>query len=584
MATLYFTNNNDSGDGSFRATWASMTRGDVIEPDPEVFAGEVVEIIISNYLATPATGTYTVRKGSAKRFILNGQDSKYFFTISRADLNITFEGVDFVHGKRAQNAPFAGTKFGSLTFRGCGFYNNFGGTCGFLRVNTSVASSVTIENCVAYGNKNSTSSGQVLDVASETTTATLKGCTFGQNYAADKPDVTFEVDGNATVVDSLLAQDVDFSTVGFVDLANCDFRLTPASSYLTGATSFVSGDVDFLGNARKSGGAIGAYEGSWLVVKENNSATVDESLAVDQLELETGSTLVFDGSELILRAKEGAAIGEATIQSSDPAYLVIPDRSAAASATITGVSICEYGAGLLSFSVAASSNNFVLSWTVTDSTHGVLVERMVEGAWTPLDFVTGTTQKTVSAPSGMSQYRVFDGETFLSQGIMSMRGLQYQALTDVKPYWEYVEVHDWKTEIFLVRVSDMNENIKTGQAVSVLARIYDAFDNDSPLLNDGTNISSVYYTCEKKTKGLYNLEYTPVEGHDNVLVDSSCVLTALQNDDAWDADNIGYNFILTPNIRQHVLFATVGSYRIRVTINLVEGNPITFYKEINVTE
>ena len=48
MATLYFTNNADSGDGSFRAAWASMTNGDVVEPDPEVFAGDVVEILISN--------------------------------------------------------------------------------------------------------------------------------------------------------------------------------------------------------------------------------------------------------------------------------------------------------------------------------------------------------------------------------------------------------------------------------------------------------------------------------------------------------------------------------------------------------
>ncbi|MBR4751805.1 MAG: hypothetical protein IK077_08600 [Thermoguttaceae bacterium] len=260
MAIKYFTNAADSGEGSFRATWATLVDGDIIEPDPDVFGGKDAEIVLSNYIVTPPTGTFTLRKGKAKRLIFNGQDSKYFFAISRAGLNLTFEGVDFVHGKRAQNAPFAGSKFESLTFRRCGFFNNFGGTCGFLRVNGSVASSVYLESCVAYGNRNSTSSGQVVDISSETTTAIIKGCTFGRNYADDKLDVTFEDDEKGTIVDSILSQDVDFSTVGFVDLENNDFSLTKNSPYATGAESFTADDLDYLGRPRKVGGAKGAFE------------------------------------------------------------------------------------------------------------------------------------------------------------------------------------------------------------------------------------------------------------------------------------------------------------------------------------
>ena len=265
MATLYFTNTADSTsttiEGSFRAVWKSSADGDIIEPDPDVFGGKDAEIVLSNYITTPTlSGTYTLRKGKAKRLIFNGQDTKYFFAISRAGLNLIFEGVDFVHGKRAQNAPFAGTKFESLTFRRCGFFNNFGGTCGFLRVNSSVASSVSMESCVAYGNKNSTSSGQVVDIASETTTAFFKGCTFGQNYSASKPDITFEVDEKGTIVDSIISQYVDFSTVGFVDLENNDFNLTKDSPYASGAESFTADDLDYLGRPRKVGGAKGAFE------------------------------------------------------------------------------------------------------------------------------------------------------------------------------------------------------------------------------------------------------------------------------------------------------------------------------------
>lgn len=267
MAIKYFTNAGDPGEGSLRATWSSLSDGDIAEPDPDVFGGKDAEILFSNYFPTPQPGTYTLRKGKAKRLILNGQDAKYFFAFSRAGLNLIFEDVDFVHGRRAQNAPFSGAKFESLTFRRCLFANNYGGACGFLRANCSVAASVSMESCVAYGNKNAASAGQVVDIASDTTTTLIKGCTFGRSFKAERPDVTFEDDEKGTIVDSLIEkvgsseyQNIDFSTVGFVDLENDDFRLTKDSPYATGAESFTADDLDFLGRPRKVGGAIGAFE------------------------------------------------------------------------------------------------------------------------------------------------------------------------------------------------------------------------------------------------------------------------------------------------------------------------------------
>ena len=264
MATKYFTTTADSGAGSFRILWGSgMSSGDVIEPDPDIFKDSDVEILMSNYFATPATGSYTLRNGAAKRIIFNGQDTKYFFALSRAGLNLTFEGVDFVHGKRAQNAPFAATKYESLTFRRCGFYNNYGGTCGFLRDNSSTESNILLESCVAYGNRNATSYGQVVDIAgSNKTTLVVKGCTIGNNYSPTKKDITVEEDSGhvLTILDSLLEQDIDFESVGFVDLENNDFQLAGSSPYTHGATAFTSGDLDYLSLARKADGAIGAFE------------------------------------------------------------------------------------------------------------------------------------------------------------------------------------------------------------------------------------------------------------------------------------------------------------------------------------
>ena len=144
------------------------------------------------------------------------------------------------------------------------------------------------------------------------------------------------------------------------------------------------------------------------------------------------------------------------------------------------------------------------------------------------------------------------------------------------------EWHDWQVITYLVSVIDMNNILKPGQAAALLARVYDAYDNDTPLVNDGSNVESVYYTCEQKTKGLYTPEYAPVEGHNNVSAGTDCVLSALETDDAWDVDQIGYNFALTPDIRTYPLFPTAGSYRIRVKINFESGNPVEFYRDIIV--
>lgn len=260
MSIKYFTNNADTGTGSFRAVLATLVSGDVLEPDPDVFKDADVEVSLSSYFATPQAGTYTIRNGAANRIIFNGNDSKYFFAIARAGLSITFEGVDFIHGRRAQNAPFSASSMEAITFRRCGFYNNYGGASGFFRTNSSKQASVLFESCVAFGNRNATTRGQVLDIGSDVVTATIKGCTFGNNYRDGYPDVTSEVEEHCTYIDSLLSQFVDFSTAGFVDLENNDFQLTKESPYISGATAFSEGDLDYLSRPRRPNGALGAFE------------------------------------------------------------------------------------------------------------------------------------------------------------------------------------------------------------------------------------------------------------------------------------------------------------------------------------
>ncbi len=131
---------------------------------------------------------------------------------------------------------------------------------------------------------------------------------------------------------------------------------------------------------------------------------------------------------------------------------------------------------------------------------------------------------------------------------------------------------------------DESNIVRVGQSITVLARVFDAFDNNTPLVNDGSNISAITYSVEKSTKDVFTPIWQSVEGHTNVSVDVTALLEAPQTGDAWTVDNEGYNFVLVPDAREHVLFSDVGSYRIVVKITLSEGNPVVFYTYVNVVD
>lgn len=495
---------------------------------------------------------------------------------------------------------------GDVTFNRCLFANNTATSRGCIAdFSAASAAATVVENCVAYGNSSGSGSCSVVDYSISVGSVTVKGCTFGQSGAGlDEVSTT-----NATITDSLLAQNVDFSTVGFIDLANHDFRLAPGSAYLSGATGYQSGDVDFLGHPRKDNGALGAYEGSWVVVDDNGTLTLSGDLITDYLIIGDGATITFSGVDRILAVTSGATIGGATFQNGTDStgYLAIPVGTVLTDATFTGVKSATYGAGASGFSAAiASATTATLSWSATNANVPVLLEIQNGGAWNTLSASATSPYTATADPIGGQTFRLFDGVNFLTATSVSELAKLYQvvagtitvdadendwrAVTLVKTRWQVVsgtiplnsDGNNWQVITYLVSVTDMDQNVKPGQALSLLARVYDAYDNNSPLLNDGSNISSVYYTCEKKTKGILDPEWSPVTGHNNVSVDPSCVLSQLTEDDAWDVDQIGYNFALTPDIRTNPLFDDAGEYRIRVRVNLSSGNPVVFYKTVNV--
>lgn len=593
MAAIYFTNNSDSGDGSLRAALASASAGDTIAPDPNVAWNGDIEIALESVLPSKSiniVGTPT------QRIIFNGQGNTRFYNVSTS-LNMEFRYVDFKNGYRSDAAPFYISRLDSgdsWTFESCRFYGGHGTYSGAVQIASSSTGTVgqfTFNNCVAFNNEstgtyNSGVSCPVFLYVANASTATvvISNCTLGKGTDRDSVG---GLGGTVTKTNSLIdgENSVAFANVGFVDPTNCDFRLTATSPYLTGGSST---GTDYLGHARS--GSIGAYDGSWFVVSTSGTATVSSNTEVDYLDIGASATVTFSGTDRILAGTKGATIGAATLQAASDSngYLAIPGGASTSSATFTGVKAAIYGAGASSLSsTTTGANAATLTWNQTNSGVPVLLELQDGSDWTTVSTSATSPASVTATPIAGKTYRIFDGENFATvtvtaQGFVFAR--QYQVISGSIGSFSATE-QEWETITQLVGVNDsMNEEVRRGQAVTLLARIYDAFDNDSPLLNNGTNISSVYYTCEKTGKGLYQKTYMPVVGHNNVSAGADCVLSSLTTDDAWEADSTGYNFVLTPDIRQNTLFDEEGQYRFKVTVNLASGNPIVFYHSVTVAK
>ena len=246
---------------------------------------------------------------------------------------------------------------------------------------------------------------------------------------------------------------------------------------------------------------------------------------------------------------------------------------------IGGLIVCEYGAGILTLNAATSGSTAALTWTAADSTRAVLLEKNVDGVWTSLGLISDGLELTVAASGDMNYYRAYDGERFLYCDAWSPLGVQYRVASTWTPAERATQ--NWEVVVQYVATT---EKAMVGQGVTILARIYDAFDENVPLLNDGTNVASVRYTCYYNSNGLFDPVNEPVAGHTNVDAGCSCALDALHTSDAWTLDEVGYNFALTPNVRNAPLFDREGNYQIKVVVALSEGNPVVFYVPIVVSE
>lgn len=204
------------------------------------------------------------------------------------------------------------------------------------------------------------------------------------------------------------------------DWESWDFRLRPTSPYLTGA-AYQSGDKDLLGHDRT--GSWGCFDGSWLVVGASGAETVASDAAVDWLEVASTGVLTLSGADRILTVSRGVFVETgAAIASSSRGYVVAPSASDCDAATLTNVVCCVSGAGASNF--AATTTGF--TWSATDSTKSVVLERQSNGAWQTVAQSAGTSYS--SALTAGASVRLFDGVNFLTATVESGPG-------EPAPFW-----------------------------------------------------------------------------------------------------------------------------------------------------
>lgn len=594
MSLVYFTNNADAGDGSLRDAIERAEPGDTIAPDPNVSWGtDTIEIALSSRLNAPKNLTFDA---SPFRVRLTGQKAYSCLSLS-AGVAALFRRFDFVEGYNATGGGcfHLSTSASNVAFESClfayGFSGNYGGN---VYVYTGTAS---FRDCVVVAGYSTLGGGGVrvgkLCRAFELIRCTLIGnASFDLSIAAEAPDPIIEdsVVGHATN-----QARVDASSIGAVHpppdvlpsraetdalWRSWDLRLREDSPYARGAIGAREGAVDFLGNARQPGGSLGAYEGTWLVVKEGETRELTDSLAVDRIDVGSNANVLLKGDALYLCARFGGVVANSTFSSEGRAYLAIPRDFELNDVILSNVVRCENGAGLASFSARAiSPKRTKLEWTVSDPTRTIALEERVDGVWQTLAPCASGTELELDARSGRTSYRAFDGETFYYDDAWTVAGVQYRVVYALAS--ASIPAQNWEV---VVQTVSTTARVAPGQSVSILARIYDAFDVNAPLLNDGSNVKSARYTCYFNTNNLFEEEYAPVQGHEDVELGPEALLEALQISDAWTVDNVGYNLTITPDVRTAPLFERPGEYRIKVVVELYVGNPIVFYAPISVVE
>lgn len=275
MATLYITSTANTGTGTLRNLISSASAGDVIQPSPTLFpSGTVCEVSLTATLSI--TKNLTIQGGQT-RLVISSSGSNFYIahgTSSSIPSYINYTDVDFRGFYSSSNGAIRCQYCQNHTFLRCSFCG-IKGYSAPVAVSYSSIVSVVFQDCAFYGNiatQNSSNAGGALYFGSTTIAGkcSLINCTLGANYRYyNSSRYNYGKSPSTTNIVNSAAQEAEWktppeSTYGYSTWTATSYqsmnpRPSASASWRTGATS-TSSTVDLDGNARRSNGALGAYE------------------------------------------------------------------------------------------------------------------------------------------------------------------------------------------------------------------------------------------------------------------------------------------------------------------------------------
>lgn len=438
MATLYITSTANTGTGTLRNLISSASAGDVIQPSPTLFpSGTVCEVSLTATLSI--TKNLTIQGGQT-RLVISSSGSNFYIahgTSSSIPSYINYTDVDFRGFYSSSNGAIRCQYCQNHTFLRCSFCG-IKGYSAPVAVSYSSIVSVVFQDCAFYGNiatQNSSNAGGALYFGSTTIAGkcSLINCTLGANYRYyNSSRYNYGKSPSTTNIVNSAAQEAEWktppaSTYGYntwtaTSYQSMDPRPSATASWRTGATSTTS-TIDLAGKARKTNGALGAYEFYAYEKLSTPSSLTASNITSSGFTLSWGSVTNASGYKVTVNGSTTTVTGTSksfTGLSSNTAYpcqVVATDStgvyldSNAATTTVTtsgGTKIKLTSPSILNHSCGANG----LTLTFADESGnavGFRIDVLVGGS-----VVATSTINSGSATSGTVQYSGFTyGTTYL---------------------------------------------------------------------------------------------------------------------------------------------------------------------------
>ena len=260
MATHYITSTADSGEGSLRQLLKDAPMGDTIQPSPVLFpTGTVCRVTLESKLTTRNSTLGMNITGGQTRLEING-NGQYSFG---GNCVLTLQNVDFVALSGGTSSAVAFSKK-TYIYRcriiGCRVGNYVLG---------STLESLEMYDCAIYGCALTGSSPYIL--GRFYSMSLISRTTIGGNVGQNGINGDYVTNGYITVVDCAGSSYTSewatpppssyaYSTWTKNSWKDMDPRPTSTSSFRTGSSTSAPSINDLDGLARKTNGALGAYE------------------------------------------------------------------------------------------------------------------------------------------------------------------------------------------------------------------------------------------------------------------------------------------------------------------------------------